>query len=283
MNNQMDTPQANILVVDDTLANLRLLVKMLAEYGYKIRPATNGRLALAAALAEPPDLILLDIMMPEIDGYEVCGRLKADERTRDIPIIFISAIDELLDKVAAFSIGGVDYITKPFQVEEVLARVKTHLTIRNLQKKLEQKNQQLQEKNNELEAALARVKLLSGLLPICSNCKKIRNDEGYWQQVEEYIHQHSEADFSHGLCPACLKELYPDLYQKMEERRQDILSALARLNQANLANLAAAVNLPESNTLARLQMMIEEKQVEQVQKAGQIFYRLPAKGHESIS
>ncbi len=138
---------ASILVVDDTRANLRLLVGILTEHGYKVRPAMNGRVALAAAQAEPPDLILLDIMMPEMDGYEVCEQLKADERTRDIPLIFISAMSEVLDKVKAFSVGGVDYITKPFQVEEVLARVETHLTIGRLQKNLQEQNTRLQEEN----------------------------------------------------------------------------------------------------------------------------------------
>ncbi|MBN1992759.1 MAG: hybrid sensor histidine kinase/response regulator [Anaerolineae bacterium] len=137
--------RANILVVDDTRANLQLLAGILAQRGYKVRPATNGRMALAAAQAEPPDLILLDIMMPEMDGFEVCHHLKADDRTRDIPVIFISAISEALDKATAFSVGGVDYITKPFQAEEVLARVNTHLTIRRLQ-------QNLQEQIAELDA-----------------------------------------------------------------------------------------------------------------------------------
>ncbi len=129
---------ASILAVDDTHANLQLLVKILARQGYKVRPAVNGRMALKAAQAEPPDLILLDIMMPEMDGYELCQHLKANPQTRDIPIIFISALDETFDKVKAFSIGAVDYITKPFQEEEVLARINTHLTIRNLQQDLQQ-------------------------------------------------------------------------------------------------------------------------------------------------
>ncbi|GAB4541297.1 MAG: hypothetical protein Kow0063_32000 [Anaerolineae bacterium] len=155
MNNQPYTsPQADILVVDDTPANLRMLFQVLSEQGYRVRLATRGKQALEAARAAVPDLILLDIMMPEMDGYEVCGRLKVDERTRDVPVIFISALDDKFDKVAAFSVGGVDYIPKPFQVEEVLARVKTHLSLRSLQKMLEQKNEQLQIRNSELEAAL---------------------------------------------------------------------------------------------------------------------------------
>jgi class 3 adenylate cyclase len=143
--------KANILVVDDTKANLHLLLDMLAGEGYQVRPAPNGRLALAATQRELPDLILLDINMPEMNGYEVCAQLKADERTRDIPIIFISALSDVHDKVKAFAVGGVDYITKPFQLEEVLARVKIHLTLRNLQDRLEQQNTLLQEMNNDLE------------------------------------------------------------------------------------------------------------------------------------
>lgn len=128
----------NILIVDDMPANLRLLTRMLTEYGYDVRPVMDGEQALATAHAMPPDLILLDIRMPSMDGYEVCQHLKADERTRDIPVLFISALSETEDKISAFTAGGVDYITKPFQLEEVLARVRTHLTIRNLQKQQEQ-------------------------------------------------------------------------------------------------------------------------------------------------
>lgn len=143
MNNEMNTNRGNILVVDDTPANLRLLAGILNGKGYKVRPVPNGELALSAARGMPPDLILLDIMMPEMNGYEVCEKIKADERTSDIPVIFISAINDVLDKVKAFAVGGVDYITKPFQVEEVLVRVETHLAICQLQNKLKQKNQEL--------------------------------------------------------------------------------------------------------------------------------------------
>jgi len=129
--------KANILIVDDTPDNLRVLIEMLSEQGYTVRAASNGPRALSTAQKTPPDLILLDIKMPEMDGYEVCERLKADKQTRDIPVIFISALQEVADKVKGFSLGAVDYITKPFQTEEVLARVHTHLTLRNLQIHLE--------------------------------------------------------------------------------------------------------------------------------------------------
>ena len=141
--------RANLLVVDDAPLNLHLLVHLLTKQGYKVRPASSGQAALAAVRAEPPDMILLDIMMPEMDGYEVCRRLKADERTRDIPVIFISAIDQSADKVRAFEAGGVDYVTKPIQPGEVVARIETHLKLRDLQKNLEEKNRLLEEEITE--------------------------------------------------------------------------------------------------------------------------------------
>lgn len=148
-------PKGNILIVDDTPANLRLLSQMLAEQGYQVRPVPDGPLALAATRAEPPDLILLDVRMPEMSGYEVCEHLKADAQTRDIPIIFISALDATQDKVNAFAVGGVDYVTKPFQFEEVLARVKTHLALWKLQKQLQDANMKLQRANRKMKRELA--------------------------------------------------------------------------------------------------------------------------------
>ncbi len=141
-----------ILIVDDTPANLKLLATLLTAQEYRVRPAPNGEHALASVQKEPPDLILLDIMMPEMDGYVVCRRLKADPKTQAIPVIFLSALNEVVDKVRAFSIGAVDFITKPFQVEEVLARVNTHLSLAELRRTLAAQNQELQEQNKELEA-----------------------------------------------------------------------------------------------------------------------------------
>lgn len=137
MTKESKSSKSNVLIVDDTPANLRLLSNMLMEHGYKVRSVINGQMALMAARAAPPDLILLDIRMPDMNGYEVCEALKAEEATADVPIIFISALDETEDKVRAFTAGGVDYVTKPFQFEEVLARVKTHLALRDLHQELE--------------------------------------------------------------------------------------------------------------------------------------------------
>lgn len=139
----------DILVVDDTIANLRYLTDILSKHDYVVRPVTDGKMAITSAQSNPPDLILLDIMMPGLSGYDVCEILKADERTREIPVIFISALSEASDKVKAFASGGVDYITKPFQAEEVLARVQIHLNLRALQKQLQEKNAQLQKEIQE--------------------------------------------------------------------------------------------------------------------------------------
>ena len=141
---------ADILVVDDTPANLQLLSGMLKERGHKVRPVPGGKLALQAAIATPPDLILLDISMPELNGYEVCAQLKRNDATREIPVIFISALNETFDKVMAFGVGGVDYITKPFQFEEVEARVACHLNLRRLQIDLEKRNEELRQTNDDL-------------------------------------------------------------------------------------------------------------------------------------
>ena len=135
---------ATILVVDDAPANLQVLSGMLKDRGYKVRPVPSGKLALLAARKDPPDLILLDINMPEMNGYEVCEQLKADDDLKGIPVIFISALTEPLDKVKAFAIGGVDYITKPFQMEELHARVETHLKLRRLQIELEKYSRHLE-------------------------------------------------------------------------------------------------------------------------------------------
>ncbi len=127
--NPSETPKGNILIVDDLIENLQFLTKVLNKQGYKVRSVTNGKMALRTIHNHPPDVILLDIKMPEMNGYEVCETLKTNEATSELPVIFLSALDEVLDKVKAFQVGGVDYITKPFQPEELIARIQTQLTI----------------------------------------------------------------------------------------------------------------------------------------------------------
>ncbi len=155
MNETADQPETgilgNILLVDDTPANLKVLTELLKEYNYKVRAVPSGKLALKSVAHSQPDLILLDINMPEMNGYEVCQQLKENPETAHIPVIFISALDDVQDKIQAFRQGGVDYITKPFQIEEVHARIKTHLTIDALQRELQEKNLRLESQLGQLQ------------------------------------------------------------------------------------------------------------------------------------
>lgn len=171
-----------ILAVDDNPKNLQFLGKLLSSNGFEVAMAQSGQQALNFMLKNDPDLILLDIMMPEMDGFRVCEKIKANFSTRHIPVIFLTAKTETDDVVKGFAVGGVDYVTKPFRSEELLARVKTHVEI----------------------------KILRGLLPICSRCKKIRDDQGFWKQVETYFETHSEVTFTHSICPGCMDVLYGD-------------------------------------------------------------------------
>ncbi len=165
-NNQFNFGLANILVVDDIADNLRVLSASLTEKGYQVRCAKNGTMALITAKKNPPQLILLDIKMPDMDGYQVCEKLKADELTRDIPIIFLSALDDVFDKVKAFTVGGADYISKPFQAEEVIVRIQHQLALQaakaeicilniQLEQKVQQRTAQLEEVINQLNLEIA--------------------------------------------------------------------------------------------------------------------------------
>ena len=155
---------SDLIIVDDTAGNLELLAEILTEGGYKVRPFSRGDLALQAAALEPPDLFMLDITMPEISGIQVCQRLKTDPLLAAIPVIFISALSDPFDKVKAFESGGVDYVTKPFDGAEVLARVATHLKLRQLQLQLEQHNARLEDlvavRTHELAEAKGRLSIL---------------------------------------------------------------------------------------------------------------------------
>jgi signal transduction histidine kinase len=178
----------NILVVDDNLDNLGLLSRILTEKGYKVRPAPSGSLALKSVRSILPDIVLLDIKMPKMDGYEVCRRLKADERTRDVPILFISALAEVTDKIKGFNVGGVDYITKPFQYEEVLARVGTHLALRRIQSQLERQNKRLHQEIEQRKRAEDHVHTLTHEL--------IKAQENERRKISYELHERIAQDLS---------------------------------------------------------------------------------------
>jgi len=192
-----------ILAVDDDPRNLEMLGVILRKANYRVTFAQNGRQALERVQDTLPDLILLDIVMPEMSGYEVCEKLKKSENYKNIPIILITAKTKTNDIIKGFQLGIVDYVAKPFNSVELLVRVKTHLELKSA----------LDTQKNiitKLENALATVKQLKGLLPICCHCKNIRDDKGYWQSVEEYITNHSETEFSHGICPECIGKYYSE-------------------------------------------------------------------------
>lgn len=155
--NPLNAHKGDILIVDDIPENLQLLFTMLTEQGYEVRRVLNGKQALNAAKIEPPDIILLDIKMPDLDGYQVCEKLKSTETTRDIPVIFLSALNDAFDKVKAFEVGGVDYITKPFQLQEVIIRVENQLKLLKMQQQIKQKNDELMLLNQDLKAFSYRI------------------------------------------------------------------------------------------------------------------------------
>jgi len=178
-----------VLAVDDTPADLELLARILQQAEYALALAHNGPEALVLAAQQHPDLILLDVLMPDMNGLEVCRRLKADPATRGIPVIFITGQGTAEEMLDGFEAGAVDYVTKPFRIRELMARVNVHM---------------------ELQRAGREIRILHGILPTCAHCKKIRNEQGQWQVLESYITEHSEAQFSHGLCPECIPAYFPD-------------------------------------------------------------------------
>lgn len=201
--NEKNPKKAMILAVDDVPRNLQILGAIMKKKPWELALATDGIQALQIVQENKPDLILLDVMMPDMDGFEVCKILKSDEETAHIPIIFLTALVDTEDVIRGFKAGAADYVAKPFKAAELLARVETHLALkeaRDAQTKLIE----------DLQKALAHVKELSGMLPICAHCKKIRNDKGYWEQVEVYVTNHSEAQFTHGFCPDCIKTYYSE-------------------------------------------------------------------------
>ncbi|NEP83185.1 MAG: response regulator, partial [Okeania sp. SIO3B3] len=168
-NNQFKEILGDILVVDDQPNNLRILSKILSKKGYKVREASSGKMALIAIQSQVPDLILLDIMMPQIDGYQVCQQLKANPKTKDISIIFVSALNGSVDKIKAFSVGGEDYITKPLQIEELLARVENKMTIKKQKQKMKEENTQLKQEISERQQTEEELKLLHRAIDACQN------------------------------------------------------------------------------------------------------------------
>lgn len=189
-----------ILAVDDTRQNLDLLSKILEGVGYGVALAMSGSEALEMVAKENPDLILMDILMPGMNGIEACRRLKEDPATQGIPVIFLTSKTESAEILAGFEAGAVDYVTKPFRVSELLARVRVHV---------------------ELRRAQHEIRTLRGILPTCSQCKKIRDEQGRWQTIESYIAEQSEAESSIGFCPDCLPSYFSELHNDTSAHDRD--------------------------------------------------------------
>ena len=210
-----------ILLVEDSRDEQRLLSTRLRAAGYgSVMVADSAEAAYGilgkvnpGQTTEGVDLILMDITLPGEDGLEACRRITTTERLQDIPIIVITAKIDEKHLLAAFAAGAMDYIRKPVNPVELVARVSSALTLKEERTARKAREQELLLRTQELEQALREVKVLRGFIPICAKCKRIRTDTGDWQQLEEYIQNHSEAEFSHGFCQVCMKETYPGVFK----------------------------------------------------------------------
>ncbi len=218
---QNKTKHMSILIIDDDAGSIELISNILKAYGYKnILHSTSPIEALESLTQSQPDLILLDIIMPDIDGFTFCKKIKEANTTCEIPVIMITGagldIDETIEQT--FNSGAIDFITKPLRSIELLMRVSSALAVKHNHDKIlieiaqRKKTEREREKViSQLQEALAEIKTLSGMIPICTNCKKIRDDKGFWNQIEKYIREHSNAEFTHSVCPECFEKLYPEL------------------------------------------------------------------------
>ncbi len=195
----------SILVVDDEPITLFASARLLRSAGYTVFEADSGAGCLSLAREKKPDLILLDVQLPDILGYEVCRQIKADAELRQSYVVLLSGVMTSSDNQSeGLEIGADGYLTRPIANRELLARVQAMVRIIKAERERDLLIKKLQE-------ALATIKTLSGMLPICAGCKKIRDDQGYWEEVELYVKKHSTAEFTHGICPACCKKLYGHL------------------------------------------------------------------------
>jgi YesN/AraC family two-component response regulator len=268
----MQSEDIRVLIVEDDSLVSEMVHGLVEDLQYRVvGKAIDGRQGVEMVENLHPDVVLMDIEMPRMDGLEATRRIYESHPT---PVVILSAYEnpQLLREASQTGVGA--YLVKPPNLRQVeraiiiaMARFHDIMELRRI-------NLELHARNQEIETAMAQIKTLSGLLPICSSCKKIRDDQGYWEQVEIYISKHSDADFSHGLCPDCMKTLYPDSYEKSQQRRQEILDILES-GPATLVDIAAKVDLPESNTLNRLDGMVSEGQIICRHKDGQALYELP--------
>ncbi len=193
------------LIADDDRTTTLMLSRMLTQWGIAVTTAHDGQGAWEVMIgAQRPSVAILDWMMPDVDGLELCRRIREDESLRHLYVILLTSRDSRADLIQGLNAGADDYLVKPFDPDELRARLHVGLRVVGLQERLAQRV-------DELQKALSQVKQLHGLLPICSYCKRIRSDTNYWQAVETYIADHSDAQFSHGICPACFDTVMAEL------------------------------------------------------------------------
>jgi sigma-B regulation protein RsbU (phosphoserine phosphatase) len=203
-----------ILVAEDDAVSRRALELTLKQWGYEVLLAGDGAEAWQVLQEkEIPELAIVDWMMPALDGLELCRKVRQSPQTTPLYIILLTARHSKDDVIQGLDAGADDYITKPFDRNELLARVKVGRRVVGFQTSLAKRAQ-------ELADLLARMKRLQGLLPICSYCKRIRDDQNYWQQVESYVSEHSEAEFSHGICPDCYDRVVKPKFERSADRRE---------------------------------------------------------------
>jgi CheY-like chemotaxis protein len=205
-----------ILIAEDDLVSRRALEVTLGKWGHQVQAVVDGAAAWEVLQSDnAPKLAILDWMMPKLDGVEICRRVRAEPRSEMTYLILLTAKGTREDVIAGLDGGADDYLIKPFNREELKARVQVGIRVVNLQSRLAQRVR-------DLEIALSRVKQLQGLLPICSYCKKIRNDGNYWQQIDAYFADHADAQFSHGICPGCYEAVVqPQLRRHIEAANLD--------------------------------------------------------------
>jgi len=209
---EAETTNLNILVVDDQQLNLDIIEKILLSMPVNIFSATSGEKALKYALKYDFAIILLDVQMPEMDGFETATLLRNNEKTKHTPIIFVTAMgydSEYLKK--GYSSGAVDYMLKPVTPYILKSKVNIFLDLYNQKILINDQKKLLDKRNKELRKTLDEIRALQGLIPICAWCKNMRNDEGYWEKVEEYVGRISAAEFTHGICPECFKKMKADM------------------------------------------------------------------------
>jgi len=199
--------QFKVLVVDDSPDILLLSTSILRRAGYDVLEASTGKECFDAVQTNHPDLVVLDVMLPDMTGMDVCRQMKNDKRSEDIFVILASGIQISSERQAeGLDIGADGYIVRPISNREFLARVQAGERIKRAEDALREKEREQEQLVSQLKEALAEIKTLKGFIPICALCKKIRDDEGYWDQLEAYISKHTDAKFTHGLCPECVEK-----------------------------------------------------------------------------